>query len=167
MGLFGFGKKANKNTPVLSAEEVRQRLLALNRESAPYQIIDGSAEGVDLIAEWKIVDAQWYEIFAKANLTKVFRIYMKFDEAKHEVRAKDEEYTVEWRAGVPSLSVAASKFSGQKTSIEFGTAYAFTEELQPGQVYKYRFNSNEMKKPIQEAVTACGWIYKGVAFGKL
>ena len=167
MGLFGFGKKPNKNTPVLSAAEVRQRLLALNRETAPYQIVDGSAEGVDLIAEWKIVDAKWYEIFAKANLTKVFRIYMKFDEAKHEVRAKDEEYTVEWRAGVPSLSISASKFSGQKTSIEFGTAYAFTEELKPGQVYKYRFNSNEMKKPIQEAVTACGWTYKGIAFGKL
>jgi hypothetical protein len=167
MGLFGFGKKPNKNTPVLSAEEVRQRLLALNRETAPYQIRDGSAEGVDLIAEWKIVDAKWYEIFAKASLTKVFRIYMKFDEARHEVRAKDEEYTVEWRAGVPSLSVSASKFSGQKTSIEFGTAYAFTEELKPGQVYKYRFNSNEIKKPIQEAVTVCGWTYKGIAFGKL
>ena len=167
MGLFGFGKKPNKNTPVLPAAEVRQRLLALNRETAPYQIIDGAAEGVDLIAEWKIVDAKWYEIFAKANLTKIFRIYMKFDEAKHEVRAKDEEYTVEWRAGVPSLSIAASKFSGQKTSIEFGTAYAFTEELKPGQVYNYRFNTNEIKKPIQEAVTACGWTYKGIAFGKL
>ena len=167
MGLFGFGKKPNKNTPVLPAEEVRQRLLALNRETAPYQIRDGSAEGVDLIAEWKIVDAKWYEIFAKANLTKVFRIYMKFDEDRHEVRAKDEEYTVEWRAGVPSLSVSASKFSGQKTSIEFGTAYAFTEELKPGQVYNYRFNTNEIKKPIQEAVTACGWAYKGIAFGKL
>ena len=167
MGLFGFGKKPNKNTPVLSKEEVQQRLLALNRGTAPYQIRDGSAEGVDLITEWKIVDAKWYEIFAKAKLTKVFRIYMKFDEAKHEVRAKDEEYTVEWRAGVPSLSVAASKFSGQKTSIEFGAAYAFTEELQPGQVYKYRFNTNEIKKPIQEAVVACGWAYQGVAFGKL
>jgi hypothetical protein len=167
MGLFGFGKKANKNTPVLPVAEVRQRLLALNRETAPYQIHDGSAEGVDLIAEWKIVDAKWYEIFAKANLTKVFRIYMRFDEGKHEVRAKDEEYTVEWRAGVPSLSLAASKFSGQKTSIEFGTAYAFTEELKPGQVYNYRFNTNEIKKPIQEAVTACGWNYKGVAFGRL
>ena len=131
MGLFGFGKKPDKNTLVLSAGEVRQRLLALNRETAPYQIIEGAAENVDLIAEWKIVDARWYEIFAKANLTKVFRIYMKFDEAKHEVRAKDEEFTLEWRAGVPSLSVSASKFSGQKTSIEFGTAYAFTEEFQP------------------------------------
>ena len=167
MGLFGFGKKPNKDTPVLPAGEVRRRLLALNRDTAPYQIIEGAAENVDLIAEWKIVDARWYEIFAKANLTKVFRIYMKFDETKHEVRAKDEEFTLEWRAGVPSLSVSASKFSGQKTSMEFGTAYAFTEEFKPGQVYKYRFNTSEIKKPIQEAVTACGWTYKGIAFGKL
>jgi len=167
MGLFGFGKKPNKDTPVLPAGEVRQRLLALNRDTAPYQIIEGAAENVDLIAEWKIVDARWYEIFAKANLTKVFRIYMKFDETKHEVRAKDEEFTLEWRAGVPSLSVSASKFSGQKTSMEFGTAYAFTEEFKPGQVYNYRFNTSEIKKPIQEAVTACGWTYKGIAFGKL
>jgi hypothetical protein len=167
MGLFGFGKKSDKNTPVLSREEVRQRLLALNRETAPYRIIDGSATGVDLIAEWKIVDAKWYEIFAKANLIKVFRIYMKLDEAKQQVRAKDEEYTVEWKAGVPSLSASVSKFQGQTTSIEFGAAYAFTEELQPGEVYKYRFSTNEIKKPIQEAVTACGWEYKGVAFGKL
>jgi hypothetical protein len=165
MGLFG--KKPDKNAPVLSSHEVKQRLLALNRETAPYRLLDGSAEKVDLIAEWKIVDAKWYEIFAKANLTKVFRIYMKFDEAKHEVRAKDEEYTVQWKAGVPSLSVSAQKFQGQMTSVEFGTAYAFTEELAPGQVYKYRFSTNEIKKPIQEAVAACGWAYKGVAFGKL
>lgn len=167
MGLFGFGKKANKNVPVLSVNEVRQRLLELNRETAPYQIIDGASQNVDLIAEWKIVDAKWYEIFAKANIKKVFRIYIKFDTAKNQVRAKDEELTVEWRAGVPSLSFAASKFQGQMTSVEFGTAYAFTEELKPGVVYNYRFNTNEMKKPIQEAVAACGWDYKGVAFGKL
>lgn len=165
MGLFR--KKPDKNVPVLPAEEVKQRLMMLNRESAPYRIIDGAPEKVDLIAEWKIVDVQWYEIFARANLTKVFRIYMKFDPPKNEVRAKDEEYTLEWRAGVPTLSLAASKFQGQMTSVEFGTAYAFTEELAPGQVYKYRFSTNEIKKPIQEAVAACGWNYKGVAFGKL
>lgn len=167
MGIFGFGKKPDKNSPVLSAEAVRQRLFALNRESAPYQIVDGTSENADLMAEWKIVDAKWHEVFAKANLTKVFRIYMRFDEARREVRARDEEYTVEWRAGVPSLSVSASKFQGQKTSIEFGTAYAFTEEPKPGQVYKYRFSTNEIKKPIKETVAACGWTYKGVVFGKL
>jgi hypothetical protein len=165
MGLFG--KKPASNVPALAPEEVLNRLMALNRPTAPYHLLDGRAENVDLVAEWKIVDAQWYEIFAKANLTKVFRIYMKLDPQKHELRAQDHEYTVAWRAGVPSLSLAASSFQGQKTSVEFGAAYAFTEELAPGQVYKYRFNTNELKKPIQEAVAACGWTYKGVSFGKL
>ena len=150
-----------------SAQGIYDRIMALNRPTAPYQIIDGRAKGVDLIAEWKIVDARWYEIFAKANLTKVFRIYMKFDSSKREVRAMDEELNVSWRAGVPSFSAEASFFKGQKTSISFGTGYAFTENLAPGQVYKYKFNTNELKKPIQDAIAASGWTYKGVAFGKL
>lgn len=167
MGILSFSKKPDKNTPVLSTQQVRESLLALNRLTAPYQIIDGAQKDVDLIAEWKIVDAQWYEVFAKAKLSKVFRIYMKFDPAKHEVHAMDEEYSVQWRAGLPSLSLAVSKFKGQTTSVEFGSGYAFNEELAPGQVYRYRFSTKEIKQPIQNAVTACGWTYQGVAFGKL
>jgi len=168
MGLSNlFGKKPDKSTPALSAEEVIQRILKINRDSAPFRIIDGKSEGVDLIAEWRIVDARWHEVFAKAKLTKVFRIYMKLDAAKNEVRAKDQEYTVEWKGGVPGLSAAVSSFQGQQTSIEFGTAYAFTEKNEIGQVYNYRFSTNEIKKPIQDAVAECGWKYKGIAFGKL
>ena len=165
MGLFG--KKPVSNTPALPSQELLTRLFALNRPTAPYQIIDGKAENVDLIAEWRIVDAQWYEIFAKAKLTKVFRIYMRLDSEKHELRAQDHEYSIAWRAGVPSLSLAVSSFKGQTTSVEFGSAYAFMETLSPGQVYKYKFNTNELKKPIQDTAAACGWSYKGVAFGKL
>jgi hypothetical protein len=168
MGIFNlFGKKPDKNTPVLPAEQVIHRILELNRDGCPYQILDGKSEDVDLIAEWKIVDAGWYEIFAKANLKKVFRIYLKLDAAKNEVRAKDQEYSVEWRAGVPGLSAAVSSFQGQQVSVEFGAAYAFTEKGELGQVYNYRFNTGEIKKPIQEVILACGWTYKGIAFGKL
>jgi hypothetical protein len=165
MGLFG--KKTTPKSNALPPQEVVARLIALNRPTAPYQIIPGTAESVDLIAEWKIVEATWYEIFAKAHLSKVFRIYMKLDPEKRELRAQDHEYSVAWSAGVPSLSLAVSSFKGQSTSIEFGAGYGFTENLAPGQVYKYKFNTNELKKPIQEALTACGWSYKGVAFGKL
>ena len=160
-------RRPEEGTAVCSKEEVLERILAVNRESAPFRIIDGAEEGVDLIAEWKIVDAQWYEIFAKAGLEKTFRIFLKFDEAEKEVRAKDHEYTLSWRAGVPNLSLSTSRFSGQKQSVQFGTAFAFTEELRPGQVYNYRFSTGELKDPIQDAVTGCGWTYKGVAFGKL
>ena len=170
MKLFDFftsTRRPDAGTPVLAPEQVTTAILGVNRPTAPYVISDGRAEGVDLIAEWKIVDAQWFELFAKAGITKVFKIYLKLDPAKHQVRAVDREYSVEWRAGIPTLSLVAAAFRGQKQSIEFGTAYAFTEELAPGQVFKYRFSTNEMKKPIQQAVTSCGWTYTGVAFGKL
>ena len=160
-------KRPPSGIPALPTPAVRERLLGLNRPTAPWQIIDGTSEKVDLIAEWKIVDAQWYEIFGKASLTKVFRIYLKLDEASHELRAMDREYSVAWQAGIPQISLAVSSFKGQSTSVEFGMGYAFTENLAPGQVYNYKFNSNELKKPIQGAALACGWIYKGVAFGKL
>jgi hypothetical protein len=170
MGLFDFltsTKRPSAGTPALSKQEVLDKLMNLNRPTAPYQLIDGTSENVDLIAEWRIVDAQWYEVFAKAGLSKVFKIYLKLDPNTHEVRAMDREYTVSWSAGVPKLSVAVSAFKGQTQSVEFGKAYAFTETLSPGQVYNYRFDTREIKKPIQDTVTSCGWTYKGVAFGKL
>jgi len=92
---------------------------------------------------------------------------MRLDAEKHEVRAVDEDYTVEWKAGVPSLELQLSGFRGQKSEVSFGTAYAFTEELKPGQVYNYRFNTAEVKKPLQQAVLDKGWTWRGVSFGKL
>jgi hypothetical protein len=160
---FTSTRRPKPGTPVLPREEVYQRLMGLNRPTAPYRIVDGEAEGVDLVAEWRIVDAQWYEIFAKAGLEKVFRVFLTFDPEKHEVRALDKEYTLEWRTGVPSLSLSVKTFRGQKQSIEFGKAYAFTETLRPGVVYDYRFDTRELKGPIQEAVTSAGWTYRGVA----
>ena len=160
-------RRPGEGTVACSAAELRERILAVNRPTAPFRIIDGRDDGVDLIAEWKIVDAQWYEIFAKAGLEKVFRIHLRFDEDAHVVRTKDHQYSLSWSAGIPTLKISTSSFSGQKQSVQFGTAYAFTEELRPGQVYGYRFSTGEMKRPIQYAVTACGWTYKGVAFGRL
>jgi hypothetical protein len=162
-----FGKKPASKVPALSADEMKARLLGLNRASAPFRIAEGQPEGVDLVAEWKIVDASWYEIFAKARLEKVFRIYLKLDAEKNEVRAQDHEYSIHWSAGVPRLTLAINSFKGQMAAMEFGTGFAFTETLAPGQVYKYRFNTNELKKPIQDMCASCGWTYKGIAFGKL
>jgi hypothetical protein len=170
MTLFDFltsTKRPPAGTPVLSPDEVRKRLLSVNRPTAPYRIVGGISEGVDLIGEWKIVDASWNAIFAGAGLTRTFKILMKLHPEAHEVRAVDREYTVSWAAGLPTVRLAVSAFRGQSQTIEFGKTYAFTETLAPGQVYNYRFDTNEIKKPIQEAVNSCGWTYKGVAFGKL
>lgn len=158
-------KRPAAGTQVLPAADVLVRLAALNRDTAPWRIIDGASEGVDLIAEWKIVDARWYEVFAKAGLTKVFRIFLKLDDERKHVRAQDREYEVEWRVGVPTLSIAARGFRGQKVAVEYEASYGITEDLTLGQQYKYFFKTAEIKKPVQQAVIDCGWVYKGVVFG--
>lgn len=164
---FTSTKRPLANTPILPVDQLKQRILSLNRPTAPYQIIDGISEGADLIAEWKIVDAQWYQIFAKAGLTDVFKIYMKFHPETHEVKTKDKRFTVEWEVGIPTLRISVSSFSGQMQMKEFGTEYAFTENFQPGQVYSYRFETSEIKGPIQKTVANAGWVYKRVVFGSI
>ncbi|HUR48273.1 MAG TPA: hypothetical protein VMY88_01915 [Acidimicrobiales bacterium] len=171
MGLFdklkGTKRPADGVAPKSEAE-VRAALLAINRATAPFVVREPNGdEKADLVAEWKIVDAQWYETFAKASLEKVFKVLMRFDAENNEVRAVDQEWSVEWSAGVPSLSLTAEKFRGQKTSVEFGQAFAFTENLEYGEVYKYKFATGEIKGPLSDAVTAAGWTWKAVAFGKL
>ena len=93
---------------------------------------------------------------------------MKLDEAKGEVRAVDQEWTVEWRAGVPNLALSVATFRGQKKEFSFGTAYAFKEDLSGfGKVYEYRFNTGELKDPLVDIAQQNGWGWKGVAFGRL
>lgn len=171
MGMFDWltgSKSAPSGVARQPASALRQQLLAINRETAPFIIRDGAPEGCDLVAEWKIVDARWYEIFAKAGLEKTFKVLMKFDAAKGEVRSVDQEWSVEWRAGVPYLALSAEAFRGQKVEMSFGTAFAFKEEdLSFGKVYEYRFKTSEIKDPLVAAAQAAGWGWKGVAFGKL
>ena len=162
-----FGRALAPEGPPQSLEAVRAALLATNRPSAPFLVRLGAEQEGDLVAEWRIVDANWYEIFAKAGLEKAFKVLMRFDAATHELRAVDQEWSVEWRAGVPKLSLSASGFRGQKTEIEFGKAYGFTEKLSVGEIYNYRFNTAELKQPLQKAVAANGWRWSPVAFGRL
>jgi len=170
MGVFSW-LTGSRPAPAGVAREpvaaLRKRLLGLNRDTAPFTIRDGKREGVDLVAEWKIVDADWYEIFAKAGVKRVFKVLMKFDEAHGVVRSSDQEWSVEWRAGVPDLSLAGSAFRGQQWEMSFESVYAFREDGSWGEIYSYRFNTREIKGPLHKAAAEAGWGWKGVPFRKL
>lgn len=170
MGLFDFltGTRAPPSgVKRKSTAGLRKDILAINRATAPFVIRDGKTEGIDMVAEWRVVDAKWYEIFAKAGIKKVFKVLMRFDEAKGEVRAVDEQWEIEWRAGLPTLTASGSASRGQKWEKSFEMVYAFREDGSYGEVYNYRFDTSEIKKPLREAVLAAGWGWRGVTFGKL
>lgn len=170
MGLFDFltGTRAPPaGVTRKSVAGLRKHILAVNRATAPFVIRDGKKEGVDMVAEWRIVDAKWYEIFAKAGIKKVFKVLMRFDEAKGEVRAVDEQWEVEWRAGLPTLTATGSASRGQKWEKSFEMVYAFREDGSYGEIYNYRFDTSEIKNPVRAAVLEAGWGWRGVTFGKL
>jgi hypothetical protein len=170
VGIFDFitgSRAAPSGVARQTVATLRESLLALNRDSAPWVVHDGTSDGCDLVAQWKIVDGRWYEIFARAGLTEVHKVLMRFDEERGEVRSVDQQFKVEWRAGIPHMALAAEAFRGQKVEVSFGTAYAFKETLAYGRVYEYRFRTAEIKDPLQQTVAGNGWSWKGVAFGKL
>jgi len=53
-------KRPAFGVPAKAPAEVRADLLAVNRPTAPFIVRDGAPENVDLVAEWRIVDATWY-----------------------------------------------------------------------------------------------------------
>lgn len=168
MGMFDWLTGAQGDTSGVapkSAHEVREALLAINRPTAPFVIRDGGPEGVDLVAEWRIVDAAWRDLFGRAGMKESFRVLMRLDESKQEVRTKDELRSVEWSSGVPALGKSFQ--SGQIYKKSSGRGFGFTEEGPFGKVYEYRFSSSELKTPLKEAVAGCGWRWHGIAFGKV
>jgi hypothetical protein len=160
-------KRPAAGVPAKTPAEVRTDLLALNRRTAPFIVRDGTPENVDFVAEWRIVDAKWYEIFAKAGLKKGFKVLMKLDEQAKEVRSIDEMQSVEWRAEGLSLSWEKEISRGQIKQYSYGRAFAFTEHGPYGEVYHYKFVSGELKTPLQDAVTKAGWVWRGIPFGRL
>lgn len=165
--LLSSTQRPAEGTPVLSLSAVREKLMTMNRDSAPYHVVSGAPEKVDLVAEWKVDKPEWRKVFEGPEVQKVFRIFLKFDEGNHEVRAVDREYAIGWSSAGATLSAGAGTFRGQKTEISFGGPALYTETLPDGKKVDYRFVSNELKKTLQDLITACGWTYKGVTFGKL
>ena len=163
MGLFDRlkgVKRPEEGTPALDRAEVERRLLALSTDQVPFTVQPGAESDLDV--EWRIVDAQWYEIFAKAGLEKSHKLLLALDESEHEVRVLEQAWEVSWRAGTPELQLSAEKFQGRTFgSKSFGTAYAYTgvNPLDWGQVYQYRFDVSEMKDPVSTVVVDAGWTY--------
>jgi hypothetical protein len=181
-------KKSGAGIPAKTSTELREALLAVNRPTLPFIVRDGSAEKVDLVAEWHIADDIWCKLFATAGLDKTFKILIRLDANKHEVRAADQAWCVEWRAGVPRLSLSSGMFRWQNTEIptglteagmfrwpeittgltEDGVGYDWLNNTGPSSATtRFAFTEIGVKSPLQEAVTAAGWTWRDVELGSL
>lgn len=150
-----------------SSDAVRAALPGINRPGSPHVIRDGGPEGVDLVAEWRIVDSARYDSFARARVQKANQTHMRFDPAQQEVRALDRERAVIWRNGVPEL--AATKESGRGQINRTSREVTFVRDSDGGIVKESdeSFSTGEFKPLLREAVIGAGWTWRGITPGKL
>ena len=153
-------KRPGPGIAPVSQDELKKKILGLGGEKIPFKITE--SDQTDILVELKVVDAEWYEFFAKAGLEKSYQIYLLLDDAKKEVRALEKIGEVSWKKGVPTISYSKSSFQGRTIAYkEFGTSYAFKEPKPSsfGKVYEYSFDVNDVKNPLIEIVTTSGWSY--------
>jgi hypothetical protein len=108
-------------------------------EGTPY-LVTATERGFDVALD--IVDAEWFGVFNKAGLTRLFIHHVRIED-DDAFSITDESRSLEWVAGTPRIAASAARSYGR--AIEFGThkVWAFDEHGDFGVQADYRFDSRE------------------------
>ncbi|MEU6894693.1 hypothetical protein ABZ934_23345 [Streptomyces sp. NPDC046557] len=132
----------------LSAHEVRAALLALNRPDARFVVRQGTAkERADLVAECDV--AAW---------ALILKTRMRLDAPAREVRVLEERWE--------PVSEGSGRQYGRGPARTIYRKWEFKRGVdgRRRRVETLRFDTREMKDPLQKAVLGAGWTWRGVLF---
>lgn len=144
---------------------VRERLLALNNPSNPFEI--RQSDETDLFIEQRIVDAQWREgalAMTEKDLKKGYKAWLLLDESTHEGRFCEEMTSKETEKkgpfGLGGVSSQQSAFRGKMigTSHSAGGGFALGKK-----VYEYEFDLKKVHDPVRDMLEENGWTFKQVS----
>jgi hypothetical protein len=170
MGLFDKltgTRRPGKGVAPRSAEEVKAALFDLNSPEVPYVVRDGTSEGADLVAEWRIAEPAWATFFVRSQLTRALQIHMRLVPEIHEIRALDRQWEVTWVGDKPRLASSAEYTRGQVKTVSRRWTVGKADDGSLESTEVFRFDSSALKEPLREVVLGAGWVWRGVVSGKL
>ncbi|THA48358.1 hypothetical protein [Streptomyces sp. A1136] len=134
--------------PARPAPEVRAALLAINDRGVRFVVREGRpGEGAQLVAEFE---------YPPLGLTLKTR--MRLDAARCEVRVLEES----WEPGADGARRQYGRGPGHKVYRQW--------EMKQGadgrrhKTESFRFATQDMRSPLQQAVLDAGWTWRGVLF---
>lgn len=152
--------------PPAPPDRVRAALLGLNTGARAYRLRDRGDGRFAL--DWDVVDASWYELFAKVKLSIVYKATLYLHEPAHEVRCYESIRSGSWFVGFegrkPVFRWAWSYAGGALNVLWSGVAYGITHGFPPriGRVYRFRLDTVAAKREIETAVHGAGWTFRPV-----
>lgn len=153
------------DVPVLPVAALRQRLLQLAGEDLPFTLAPGERPD-EMIAEWRYADATWLDLMRALRLRRLLRYRLQLDEARAEVRVREfhAAFGASAGRGEAGLRYQASWgicFFERRTQSLLGLQIRDgrpTRDL----AYAWRFDIEEMRRPLVELVTGAGWRWRPV-----
>ena len=136
----------------MSQDEEFLRKIRESVKGTPY-VVDETDEGFDLTLD--IVDAKWFGLYHKEGLERVHTYHVQLvGDGTYTVT--DDSRTVEWQAGVPTLSASVEVTRGRVWERSSEKVWALGEDLRFGPVVDYRFNSEEGRQLITAVADSLG-----------
>ncbi len=136
-------RRPNRAKAPVDANELKNRLLALNESGAKYRLVP--AKECDLKLEYEVVDSSWHNLFSKIKLSANYGARLLFDPARHEVRWCEWLCTREFFIGVHGLGIVIN----------------WSWQLQVGYIDVL---SVQVKREISAVVMQGGWTFRPVIF---
>ncbi|MFF1451321.1 hypothetical protein ACFVYF_24770 [Streptomyces sp. NPDC058274] len=149
----------------MSVAEVRAALLAVNGPDKPYRVRNAlPAEHADLVAEWHVVEPAFGSGRSREQVERTFKIRMRLGPSQHEVRVRDEQLVVTRAGRPPGRIVAREHGRGPRIiSVSWRWHYEKGPDGRRQRVEDFRFDTRDLRGPLQNAVVAAGWTWRGVS----
>ncbi|MDX3538986.1 hypothetical protein PV721_32560 [Streptomyces sp. MB09-01] len=132
----------------LDAQRLRDALLALGGPDARFVVREGTPrERADLVAECRI-----------SEMRLTLKTSMRLVPSKHEVRTLEERWE-------PSLERSGEQYGrGQGKAVYRQWEFQRGADGRRHKVETFRFETAEMKNPLQHTILRAGWTWRGVLF---
>ena len=128
------------------------RKIRTSVKGTPYVVTETDG-GFDLTLD--IVDAKWFGLYHKEGLHRVHTYHVEvLEDGAYTVT--DDSRTLEWQAGVPTLSASVERTRGRVWERSSEQVWALGEDLRFGSQVDYRFNSEEGRQLIKAVADSLG-----------
>ena len=135
---------------------------ALNRPDRPWEV---TVEGDSIVARWKWMDATFFAPHEISDETRQFTFVVSLtDKRTWKEIDKTESKTsgVKMSGGKLSFGSSSSSFSGKSNQKSFSLGLGKDNQTGEAGIIKFKFNTTDVKKPVRDYLTACGWKQAGL-----
>lgn len=146
--------------------ELREQLLRIDSTDIPLKLAREEG-GQRLVATWRFANARWLDLARARKMQYTHRLLLDFDAASHVVRMTEQMTRFDAAAGISGGEVEwrtarGITFFQVEQGRVFGLQFDAGGKPMPRLDYTWRFDAQEMKAPLIDAVTRAGWQWRPV-----